>query len=206
MPRCSSPPLLLSLLLLLGGCQTYSSLSYEPAPAESILYAAAAADGRVLARTLVSIGAVHDADPDANTPPAVDVRIMVENTSDRPITLDPATLALVSGRLHAFDPPFLSQPNPVTLGPGQTTTVDATFPFPAGMPPSAVDMRQLLVRWTLDIDGQAAPDSVSFQRRRYSYPSYWHDPAYWHFGYRHRHGHHGHYGFHVGFGSFDHCW
>lgn len=168
MPPKLSLPLLVAVIMV-GGCVPYEDpFAFEPHPAD-VTAARPGADVEPV-RTLVSILGVHRPDArDPGKPPAIEVRLRVENTSPFPVTFDPGSLVLFSGGLARFPDPIVAPGEPVDVATGGSVVVDASFPFPGDGTPDGTDMSGLNLRWTLVIDGQPVTSSATFARQ----PSDW---------------------------------
>ena len=170
-------------LVILGGCAatTYDErYLYEPRLVDVETAAPGEAQGPPV-RTLVAVAGVRRADPDANLPASVEIRLRIENAGPAAVRFDPQTLALFSADFTQFPAPITRPADPLEIPPGQTGTIEVFFPFPGGRYPGDLDLGGLNLRWTLSIDDQPVTRSTTFNRRRVLYPRFG-----WGIGY-HRH-------------------
>ena len=156
--------ILVPSLLLVAGCAASLEGRYQfgPSPYE-ILVQPDGADAPV-ARVLVAMRGVQDADPDRNLPLGLEVRLRVENLSDAPVTIDREALVLVDGELNAFQSPFASVPGNLTAMPKNTFMVALRFPFPQGMDADDVAFEGLNLRMGFSWPGAHELVSARFER------------------------------------------
>ncbi len=157
----------MSLVLVaavVGGCSVYDSrYAFDPGPVDVPASKPGALDAEPV-RTLVTILGVRRAEDRSTSPPGVDVRLLVDNTSPYPVTLEPAKLVLFSAGLERFADAIVRPAGPMELAPGESGTIDASFPFPEAGTPEDMDLSGLNVRWTLVIDGESVTSSATFGR------------------------------------------
>ncbi|MEE9211563.1 MAG: hypothetical protein V3U29_02815 [Phycisphaeraceae bacterium] len=179
---------LIGSLTVAAGCSAYhSGYYYAPKPAD--LFVAAAADETPgTAHLLVSVIGVRRADKKAGEPASVEVRMRVVNTGERPVSLEPGSLELVSGDLERFDTPRVEPAAGLSVAPGETGLVTALFDFPEGKRPRDVDLDTLSLNWTLRLGDEPVRGTTTFTQR---YP-------YYHHGYYHRYPY-GYYRHHFGY-------
>jgi len=180
---------LASVLLALAGCGTpATTYLYQPKPAVAAVRAAD--DDRLLAQTLASIVGVRYPESDAGPPPAMEVRLRVENFAAGEVRFDPNSLALLTGNLREFGAPRLQPSEEIELASGEASVVDALFPFPAPPEEGSLDLSTLQARWTLDVDGRQVIQSASFDRQQPTYRRsyYYYDRYPPHYYYHHGHG------------------
>jgi len=195
---------LAGFMLLTGCARYYDRYQFTPRPAQVEINTpdsdqASPSPSRVMA----SIIGVRRPDRETGDPAMVEVKLRLENQGTLPISLNQSSFSLISGDLQTFLSPRLIPPGDFQApGHGQAT-VTALFPFPDGNPVNTVDLEGLNLTWTVNIDGQDVPGSVSFTRYRVRY--YDDDPSfhtYWRFGYGHSYGHR----FGFGFGHHSYCY
>lgn len=196
-------------LLLLGGCAAYSK-HYRFTPELVETEAAVPGEDDALVRVLASVRGVRPANPEKQIGRSVEVRVRVENRADAPATLSAAGLELVSGDLQSFARPHVEPEGESRIPPGGSMLLTAWFPLPENGPDD-VDLRSLILNWTVHVGGEALSRSATFSGRyereprysgRYYYP--YHGYPY---GHRSRYGHglHGLYGHGLhGHGHFGH--
>ncbi len=149
---------------LVGGCSVYDSrYAFDPGPVDVPAARPGAPDAEPV-RTLVTVLGVRRADDRSTTPPGVDVRLRVDNTSPYPVTLDPAKLVLFSAGLERFAEAIVVPAGPIDLAPGGSGIIDASFPYPEAGTPDEMDLSGLNLRWTLVIDGESVTSSATFGR------------------------------------------
>lgn len=164
-------------LVLLGiGCAPaspyLSGYSYVPQPAVAQVFHRGDTNQTPPLTVRVSIVGVRRADSKQHVPPAVVLRLRLENDGTKDASFDPGTLELVTGALHSFPRPQVSPPYVVSLPPGQRADVTATFPFPPGVSPEQFDMNNLRLRWTVRIDNYPVPQTALFERTGETYGGY----------------------------------
>ena len=173
--RCIRTAIVTALALVtLGGCAatTYDErYLYEPSLVDVETAVPGEAQGPPV-RTLVAVAGVRRADPDANLPASVEIRLRIENAGPAAVRFDPQTLALFSADFTQFPAPITRPAGPVEIPPGQTGTIEVFFPFPGDRYPADLDLGGLNVRWTLSIGGQPVTRSTTFNRRRILYPRF----------------------------------
>lgn len=149
---------------LVGGCSVYDSrYAFDPGPVDVPAARPGAPDAEPV-RTLVTVLGVRRADDRSATPPGVEIRLRVDNISPYQVTVDPATLVLLSAGLERFAEPITLPEEPIDLAPGGSGMIDARFPFPEARTPDDMDLSGLNVRWTLVIDGESVTSSATFVR------------------------------------------
>lgn len=146
--------------LVVAGCgSTYREKgNFVPHPAD-----VSAGDGQV--RALASVIGIRSADKKAGLPLSVETRVQVENRGETPITFDPTTLRLTSGDLRPFGQPIVMPPGSIEIPAGQSATVQANFPYPAGSSQRGVDLNGLNLEWVAERDGRRIAQSATFTRR-----------------------------------------
>lgn len=152
-----------------AGCSPYVGGFYyrpRPAVAEARLSAtqpatATAAQPRVTAYAII-VG-VRRADPAIHVPLSIEVRLRLDNQSEREVQFDPRTLAMTTAQLIPFRPPRVVQ-RAIEITPHRPTVVEAFFPFRQGLSLDDMDMSGLRLRWLVSIDSTMVPLAVEFKR------------------------------------------
>jgi hypothetical protein len=175
--------------LTLGGCASspYSSeFRYQPRPVSVNMTSSDAPQANVRAMATI-VGLRRPAD---QQPAAFDVRLMLDNDGEAPATFDPTTLNLVDASLAPFPKPTVDPPDPFTIAPGQSRTVNASFPIDDR---DSYDLDGLNLRWSVRVGDHMLWHSATFNRRELP-RSYYADPFYydpyhvWHYNnYRYIH-------------------
>lgn len=170
---------------LLAGCSAYDTrYQFEPRPLES---AAAAPQGEVLARALVTVVGLRRADEDAGLPAAMELRLQVENPGAAPLLLQAGEARLFAADLRPFPPPRAEPSGEIEIAPGGEAAVTLWFPLPEGTTPGDLDLEGLSLRWGVRRGAVVAAASASFTREE----RYWSDPyhstytigfGYWYWG------------------------
>lgn len=176
------------LLVALTGCSTYDTrYAFEPRPAEAPLRTP---EGVTVAQMLTSVVGVRRAVPAEGVGAAVEVRVRIDNVSDRPMRFDPGSLTLLSADLRDFPRPHVDPAGIVDVTRETPVDLVAFFPIPDDSSQPPMDLSGLSLRWAVVVEGTTLPGSLTFERRRYSSPPHWNYG--WHFGYYgHRHSHFG---------------
>jgi len=157
-----SARLLLALLLPgLSACTTspWYPLEFAPAPVEVALAANAVPGSQ--ARVLVSVLGVaraHEAQPDL-----VQVRVRLENLGTVAVDASEDDLSLLSADLLPFGKPYVV-PAKLHLEPGQSGSLDASFPFPAGRTADTINWNGLNLRLAVEFAGTRVTTGASFSR------------------------------------------
>jgi hypothetical protein len=156
---------LLGTVLVAGGCsQPYvSGYTYYPQPA-TVEVLRRNGNQRSPLMVLVSVLGVHNEDTSKGIPYSVVVRMRFENVAQSNVTFDPASLELVTGTLRPFSRPRVTPPGQMTLPPGERRELTAYFPFPGDTGVSDMNMRNLRLRWEVNIDSTPVVQTVVFER------------------------------------------
>lgn len=167
-------------LLALSGCSEYvSDYRYVPYPGMAEIPSTQPQDPpRVSA--LTSIIGVHYENRSEGIPFSVESRLQLTNTGAQTVVFDPSSLQLTTGSLVTFPPPVVRPPQPFALGPGQSATAVAYFPFPPGQDLDQINVDTLQLRWRVQIDGSRVGQAMNF-RRAYHY--YYDDGPYYGYPY-----------------------
>jgi len=155
----------MGMVLAAGGCsQPYASgYTYYPQPA-TVEVLPREEKQRSPLMALVSVLGVHKEDQQQRIPYSVVVRMRFEIVGQSKVTFDPATLELVTGTLREFQRPRVTPPGLVTLAPGDRKVFTAYFPFPPGASVSDMNLRNLRLRWEVNIDSTPVIQTVVFER------------------------------------------
>lgn len=158
-------------LALAAGCQsTYYGAQFLPATHEVPVIVPDVADAK--ARCLVSVRGVKRADTKAGTPEQVEVRMRIENLGQVPCTLEQHSMQLLTGDLEPFGAAQVTSSDAPVIAPGATANYELYFPMPNGKKSDNVNFKSLNLRWTLDFDGKAMTNGVTFERMVYADPYY----------------------------------
>jgi len=164
-----NPLLILTLVFALVGCGTYDArYAYEPGPAEIALMDQRP-DGEHRGRALATIIGVRRDNPALEFPNTVEVRVRVENDSEKSVSFDPSSLQLLAADLTPFGQPTTRPAEQVTLEPGQTATVRAFFPVPRDAYRDDVNMQGLNLKWQMQVGQKTVQPSFTFNRKEYRY-------------------------------------
>ena len=177
--------------LAVSACSAYDPrYEFQPRPVEVVQSVPGEQDRA--ASVLVSVVGVRRRDKEQQTPAAVEVRMRVDNETDREVTLDPASLHLYAANLIPFPQPAVPA-GALVAPPHGSGDLAAFFPFPDGKVPGPFDLGGLSLRWTLDVGDSAVTGSVTFSRtpdeRGYYYEPVglfgfgWGWPSYYYYGY-----------------------
>ncbi len=135
--------------------------------------------------TFISVIGIERANSEQQIPDSIHLRIRVENRDAPAAVFEPQSLELMNGDLLMFPTPLVPPPQPVTLTPGQSTILDAWFPFPPGSSWDNTELQSLHLRSIVQIGGQRVAKSTTFHRvlryywrRRYWRRYYWDNPMY----------------------------
>ena len=160
----------LAATAVLSGCSSFYDARFAPAPAEVVVAHADAPD--LSARVLATVRGVRR--PTREQPRArFEVAMRVENTGRGPLELAPDGFELVTADLRVLAP-GRTTPEPVgSIAPNEGMAFDVAFELPEGVGYSELDLRGVVLRWTLVGGGARLVSSVSFERRVLS-----HEPVY----------------------------
>jgi hypothetical protein len=156
---------LLGLWFTCAGChqQYVSGYSYYPQPA-TVEVLKRDGDQRSPLIVLAAVLGVHNVDDKAHIPYSVVVRMRFENVAKSTVSFDPASLDLVTGTLRPFPQPIARPAQPFTMKPGERRELTAYFPFPAGTSASQMNLRNLRLRWEVNIDSTIVIQTAVFER------------------------------------------
>lgn len=170
---CHSSFRLLGLLGLLasaafsGGCVIHEpayvqGYRFAPEPALTVMRKPGSQVPAV--SMLTSIIGLRYGAPSNNVPPALEIRMRIENTGSQPLTFDPRSAILVNGALQSFDPPEAHTNGPVHVAANQTDIVTLYFPFPPHTYPREMPLDTLRLRWQVELEGQSYLQTAFFER------------------------------------------
>ena len=166
--RASRTGLVLTSLFLLAGCspQPYvPGYAFYPQPAMlDVLHPTAGGAQQTPLTVYVSILGVRRADAHHHVPHSVAVRMRLENNGPGNVRFDPRTLQLVTGTLRSFDAPQVYPAEVIRLSPGQQKVVNALFPFPPNTSERDFNLNNLRLRWQVEINNGAIPQTAFFER------------------------------------------
>lgn len=172
----------LGLLVLISGCSPYvEGFRYAPRPAVADVRLATTQPNQRAQSPVTAYAAIigiRREDKRQHIPLSVSVRLRLDNHGPQEVVFDPHTLDLTDAQLLRFPPPIGVPPQPVTIPPEQSFTLQAYFPFPFGLSYDNSGMENLQLHWTVQIDGQVVPQNASFHRvhNYYMYDPYWDYP------------------------------
>jgi hypothetical protein len=162
---------LLSVLVMLAGeagCSVYyTDYDYSPRPHETQLLARSEGnDGKggrdsVLARVLTTVIGVQRPSDATGDRPRVHMRILIENLTDQPMTLDATQCQLTTADLQALTPIVEPSPTPdiPPHGRGQ-----ANLYYPLSGSVDEVNLGGLNFRWSVKVNGLEVTRSSTFER------------------------------------------
>lgn len=154
----------MAMAATLGGCASAVTFhSYAPRPG-TVVVGDAATPGDS-ARVLASIVAVRREDPKAGKPATVEVRMIVRNTGEGAVSLDPNAMRLVSADLLSFGAPTPPAQPSVNVSPGQESALTLYFPTPGEMRLEQFDLDSLTLTWTMRLGDRPHPCAVQFLDR-----------------------------------------
>jgi hypothetical protein len=175
--------LALIVLTVAGGCSPYLDYYYAPRPFVAQVPSTQPSQPPPL-DALVAVIGIRREDHKRSTPESVEVRLRLDNNGPEPVEFDPQSLSLSDAALVAFPAPILDIPEGLRLGPAESATVTALFPFPPGHSHHNTDLSALQVRWLVSIGGRTVGQVVRLQRiyaayyGPYPYPYYYPYPWY----------------------------
>jgi hypothetical protein len=163
-------------VLLLVGCSPYvSGYYFTPHPGLSNVPATQPSQP-VPAQVLATIIGIRNPDSKVNLPLSMEVRLMIENVGNQPVTFDARSMQLSTGDLVPFQPPLFNATSSAVIPPGQSAIVTANFPFPNGANYDQVDLSILHLRWLIRVGDREVQQIQEF--RRAVYATYGYDPYY----------------------------
>jgi len=156
---------LLGAIVTVGGCSGpyVSGYTYYPQPA-TVEVLQREGNQRSPLMVLVSVVGIHNEDRRQGIPYSVVVRMRFEVVGQSKVTFNPASLELVTGTLRSFLRPRVTPAGVMTLSPADRSELTAYFPFPPDIGAADMNMRNLRLRWEVNIDSTPVIQSVVFER------------------------------------------
>lgn len=132
----------------LFGCSVYrSSYQYWPRPLEAQVVLG---DETVGARVLLAVVGVRRKDKESGRPSEVEVRLRLENRTDRSIQLDEGSLLLVAADLYVFPSPRCESEKTLKVDGGEAETFRFFFSVPEDRTwDRDLDLEGLNLRWSV---------------------------------------------------------
>jgi len=171
--------------LLLAGCRGYyPSWRYAPRAEIHEMHVRAGDEKEPRATVAVAARLIGILRPAAGAPRRLHALLEVENRAAGAASLDPATVRAIPSGATALEP----EPGSViTASPGERRSVSVYFRLPdPGLLPNA-SLQEIVLTWTVGVDGRALESRATFRRASvwYGEPWYWDDPWYHRSPYHH---------------------
>lgn len=168
---------LLCLLALASalGCESSPRYVFKPRP---LVVDVPAPDGSgFVGRAVIAVLGIRPGDSKEGRLDEMALRLSLENVSQEPIGLDPASWKLVSADLQEFAAPVVEPEAAPALLPGTETTVDLSFPVRPDRPLEEYDLSGFNLRFGVRYRNATIVVSAPFERWvRAPYDPYYYGP------------------------------
>lgn len=168
---------IVAALALVSACRSaWYPYRFAPAPLEVSLDTPRAPDAK--GRALVTVLGIRREDHGAHRPDQVEVRMRVENSGARKLTIHRDSFRLVTATMEDLGEPFVVGLERDDLATGESAVFDVHFGLTSGKKPSELGIDGLNLKFEVDFEGELVGTGITFERRDEPYPYYWHDPFY----------------------------
>lgn len=156
---------LMGLAALVGGCSEpyLSGYNYVPQPAV-VNVAKKGAQNEIPLTVLASIVGIRNADSQHHVPYAIEVQLQFENNGPVQVVFNPSSIEMVTGTLAPFPPPQVEPPGTMVLSPGDRRQISAIFPLGMNVNPDQMNLANLRLRWTVEVNGYRVDQTALFER------------------------------------------
>lgn len=153
-------------LLLIAALAAFTSACQSPwhgtrfVPAQAKLYLAAQSEPAAKGEARVALRGIHLEEGDR--PTSIDVRMFLVNRSEALLSIDPASLRLVTGDKQTLTAAHIRSFPAKPLGLKERAVFEISFPLPPGFDLRGEGLRDLDLYWTLRYGSESVPCRLKF--------------------------------------------